>query len=55
MIAVSELLKIPKAVLTPFPGILQAGQWAYTPGGIPTAILTGWCAQHAIRKRNRRT
>ncbi len=45
---VSALPKIPKAVESPFPGILQAGQWAYSPAGIPTAILTGWYAQDAV-------
>ncbi|MFZ4580255.1 MAG: phytoene desaturase family protein [Myxococcota bacterium] len=48
--AVHALQKIPKAVETPFPGILQAGQWTYSPAGIPTAILTGWYAQDAVRR-----
>lgn len=47
---VNALQKIPKAVGTPFPGILQAGQWAYSPAGIPTAILTGWYAQDAVKR-----
>ena len=38
---INHLLKIPKSVNTPFPDVLQAGQWAYSPAGIPTAILTG--------------
>lgn len=47
---ISKLLKIPKSVNTPFPGVLEAGQWVYSPAGIPTAILTGWYAYDAIRK-----
>lgn len=48
---VNKLQKIPKSVETPFPDILQAGQWAYSPAGIPTAILTGWYAYKAILKK----
>ncbi len=48
--AVSALQKIPKAVNTPYPGILQAGQWAYSPAGIPTAIITGWYAHDAVKR-----
>ena len=51
--AVHALLRIPKAVETPFPGVLQAGQWTYSPAGIPTAILTGWYAQDAVRRSRR--
>ena len=47
---INHLLKIPKSVNTPFPDVLQAGQWAYSPAGIPTAILTGWYAYDAIKK-----
>lgn len=47
--AVSGILKIPGSVRTHFPGILQAGQWAYSPAGIPTAILTGWYAYRSIK------
>jgi all-trans-retinol 13,14-reductase len=48
---ISNLLKIPKSVKTPFPYVMQAGQWAYSPAGIPTAILTGWYAYDAIIKK----
>jgi len=30
-----------RSVLTPLPSIYQAGQWAYSPAGVPMAILTG--------------
>lgn len=56
--AIKKLLKIASSVTTPIPNVYQCGQWAYTPGGIPTAILTGWYAADAIcsdrqSKRNR--
>ncbi len=47
---VHSLLKMPEAVKSPFPSILQAGQWVYSPAGIPTAILTGWYAQDLARR-----
>lgn len=45
---VSRLKKIPDSVRTAMPDILQCGQWAYSPAGIPTAILTGWYAADSI-------
>ncbi len=46
--AVNKLPKIPKSVITPMPNVFQCGQWAYSPAGIPTAILTGWYAADKI-------
>jgi phytoene dehydrogenase-like protein len=51
---VNKLKDIPKSVLTPIPGVLQAGQWAYTPSGVPIAMLTGWYASKEIIKRSKR-
>jgi phytoene dehydrogenase-like protein len=45
---VYKLKDIPKSVLTPIPGVLQAGQWAYAPSGVPIAMLTGWYATQKI-------
>lgn len=45
---VNKLPKIPDSVKTALPDVLQCGQWAYSPAGIPTAILTGWYAADAI-------
>jgi phytoene dehydrogenase-like protein len=47
---VNQLKDIPKSVLTPIPGVLQAGQWAYAPSGVPIAMLTGWYAAQKIIK-----
>jgi len=49
---VNKLKNIPKSVLTPIPGVLQAGQWAYAPAGVPIAMLTGWYATKEITKRS---
>lgn len=47
---VNTLKDIPKSVLTPIPGVLKAGQWAYAPAGVPIAMLTGWYATQKITK-----
>lgn len=39
-----------KSVLTPIPTIFQAGQWAYSPAGVPMSILTGKIAADKICK-----
>jgi phytoene dehydrogenase-like protein len=50
---VHELRKIGSSVKTPIPNVFQAGQWAYSPAGIPTAILTGWHAAKNVMKKNK--
>jgi len=37
-----------RAVLTPLPSIYQAGQWTYSPAGVPMSILTGKLAANRI-------
>ena len=51
---VNKLKDIPKSVLTPIPGVYQAGQWAYSPAGVPIAMLTGWYASQRILKDARK-
>ncbi len=41
MPVVNDIRRVARSVLTPMPGIFQAGQWAYSPSGLPIAILTG--------------
>ena len=41
MPAVHQMQRVARSVLTPIPGVFQAGQWAYSPGGVPMAFLTG--------------
>ena len=47
---VHEIHKAAAAVRTPFPDILQAGQWTYSPSGVPIAILTGKLAADAATR-----
>lgn len=39
-----------RSVLTPFPSIYQAGQWVYSPAGVPMSILTGKLAADRVLK-----
>ena len=47
MPAERRMLAIARAVRTPLPDVLQAGQWTYSPSGVPIAILTGKLAADA--------
>ena len=46
--AVSKILSANRAVVTPIPSIYQAGQWTYSPAGVPMSILTGKLAARRI-------
>ena len=50
---INKLQEIPKSVLTPIPNIYQAGQWSYSPAGVPIAMLTGWYATQKIFKASK--
>jgi phytoene dehydrogenase-like protein len=50
MPAVHQMQRVARSVLTPIPGVFQAGQWAYSPGGVPMAFLTGKLAAERARK-----
>jgi phytoene dehydrogenase-like protein len=39
-----------RAVVTPIPSVFQAGQWTYSPAGVPMSILTGKLAACRILK-----
>ena len=45
---VHKIQRSDRSVLTPIPNIFQAGQWAYSPAGVPMAILTGKLAADRI-------
>mgnify|MGYP002620541756 CR=1 FL=1 len=52
MPAVHQMQRVARSVLTPIPHVLQAGQWAYSPGGVPMAFLTGkLAANRALKAR----
>lgn len=40
--------KIKQAVMTPIPDVYQAGQWTFSPSGLPIAILTAKLAADAV-------
>jgi phytoene dehydrogenase-like protein len=40
-----------RSVLTPIPSIFQAGQWAYSPAGVPMSVLTGKLAADRVLKQ----
>jgi phytoene dehydrogenase-like protein len=42
------------SVFTPVPSIFQAGQWAYSPAGVPMSILTGKLAADKVIKKNKK-
>ncbi len=48
MPAVSKLPMVARSVLTPIPGVYQAGQWSFSPSGLPISILTGKLAADKI-------
>ncbi|MBN2619006.1 MAG: NAD(P)/FAD-dependent oxidoreductase [Spirochaetales bacterium] len=45
-----SILGIPKSPITPIKNVYQAGQWAYSPAGVPLAMFTGWYAAKKIIK-----
>ncbi len=51
---INRLKDIPKSVMTPIANIYQAGQWAYSPAGVPIAMLTGWYATQEIMKQSKK-
>lgn len=50
MPVINQIQIADRAVFTPLPGIYQAGQWAYSPAGVPMSILTAKLAANRIVK-----
>ena len=48
--AVNKLPTVARSVLTPVPDTYQAGQWTYSPSGLPISILTGKLAADRVIK-----
>ena len=46
----TRLIKIANAIKTPNRDIFQAGQWAFSPSGVPVSIITGKLAADRVRK-----
>ena len=38
---INKIMAANRAVVTPIPSIFQAGQWTYSPAGVPMSVLTG--------------
>jgi len=47
----SRLVKIANSVKTPLPDVHQAGQWTYSPSGLPVSLITGKLAADRINKQ----
>jgi phytoene dehydrogenase-like protein len=47
----NRLIKIANAVKTPLPDVTQAGQWTYSPSGLPVSLITGKLAADRIQKK----
>jgi uncharacterized protein with NAD-binding domain and iron-sulfur cluster len=55
MPVVNKIQYSDRSVYTPFPNIFQAGQWVYSPAGVPMSILTGkLAADKAIRQKKKK-
>jgi phytoene dehydrogenase-like protein len=52
MPVVNKIQYSDRSVQTPLPSVYQAGQWAYSPGGVPMSILTGKLAADKVLKKN---
>lgn len=48
--AISKMLKVASSVDTIIPSVYQAGQWVYSPAGLPISILTGKLAADKVLK-----
>jgi phytoene dehydrogenase-like protein len=55
MPAENRLPRILNAIKTPVPAILQAGQWTFSPSGLPVSILTGKLAADRVIKELKKT
>jgi phytoene dehydrogenase-like protein len=49
--AENRLPKVARSIFTPVPDVFQAGQWSFSPSGLPIAILTGKLAADEIKKQ----
>jgi len=49
--AISNLTKVTKSVLTPIPDVFQAGQWTFSPSGLPISVMTGKLAADKVKSR----
>jgi phytoene dehydrogenase-like protein len=55
MPVVNKIQSSARSVQTPLPSVYQAGQWAYSPAGVPMSILTGKLAADKALKKSRKS
>lgn len=51
MPVIHKTAQVAKSVLTKLPDVYQAGQWSYSPAGLPISIMTGKLAADHIHKK----
>jgi len=54
MPVVNKMLSVAKSVNTILPNVYQAGQWSFSPAGMPISVLTGKLAADKVIKNNRK-
>lgn len=52
--AAHKIQSTDKSTLTALPDVYQCGQWAFSPAGVPTAILTGKLAADRVVKQRKK-
>ena len=51
---VHEMQRVKDSVVTPIPDVSQAGQWVFSPSGLPISVLTGKLAAERALKALRK-
>jgi len=54
MPVINKIQNSAASVFTPLPSVYQAGQWTYSPAGVPMSILTGKLAADKVLKKLKR-
>ena len=49
--AINTMTKVAQSVITPIPDVMQAGQWTFSPSGLPMSVLTGKLAADRVIKQ----
>lgn len=50
---IDQMRKVNQSIRTPILNVFQVGQWAYSPAGTPTCIITGKLAADQIAKKDK--
>ena len=52
--SITKMTQVAKSCITPIPNVYQAGQWTFSPSGLPISILTGKIAADKVKKELRK-